>query len=164
MNRIFIIISVALLATNCLAGQTPSKHVYKEKQLLPNDLFDNTMDCGLNLDKLESYIKEDRSSDKGESFCNDVKLFAGNKKKMLEISEAIKAIKAAKMQMKMLNDLQSKYTKQFIKAGLTPEQIDRIPSIDNFKCTPKETKKSRHPSLLDVGKGLKKGITGMTAK
>jgi hypothetical protein len=138
MNRIFMIISVTLLATNCLAGQTPSEHIYKGKQPLPNDLFDNTMDCGLNLDRLERCIREDRSSDKGESFCNDVKLFAGNKKKMLEKSKAIKKQPAQKELnmafMEELNTIQSKYTKQFIDAGLTAKQIDRIPPINNFKC------------------------------
>jgi hypothetical protein len=57
---------------------------------------------------------------------------------MIEMSETIKkqpAKRALNMEiMKQINTIQSKYTKQFIDAGLTPEQIGRIPPIKNFQC------------------------------
>lgn len=136
--------STLVAASACLADPSVSEHhVYKGTVPIPNEIFDPTMDCGLNLDEVEKCIKNDRSSGQGESFCNDVKLYAGNSQKLKEANEAIKKNPAMKdMQMhviRTISDLQAKYTHQFMDAGLKPEQIGKIPPLKrgddaNFKC------------------------------
>lgn len=145
MKRLTQSLIVALLvAPICLAdsGQ-PEKHMYKGTIPLPNGLFDSTMDCGLNLDEVEKCVAKDRSNGQGESFCNDVKLYAGNKQKLIESNKAIKDNPATKdMHMPIIravSELQTKYTHQFMDAGLKPEQIGKIPALkrgeeENFKC------------------------------
>jgi hypothetical protein len=117
--------------------------MYKGTVPLSHELFDSTVDCGLNLDKVEECVKNDRSSGQGESFCNDVKLYAGNKQKLMDANNAIKDKPATKdMQMpiiRMVSELQTKYTHQFMDAGLQAEQIGKIPALKrgeekNFKC------------------------------
>jgi hypothetical protein len=131
VTKIFVL-NLMLIPT-CLA-----EHMYKGTTQLHDDLFDKNMDCGLNLQKIEECVKEDRSAGKGESFCNDVKLFAGNKQKMIEADAAMKKDpKMQGMQMAMikgLNEIQKKFAHQFIDAGLKPEEIGHIPPIKNFQC------------------------------
>jgi hypothetical protein len=96
------------------------------------------MDCGLDIAKVQECVKADRSAGKGESFCNDVLLYAGNKEKMIQADSAMAKNPATKeMQIQLikgLNDIQRKFVHQFIDAGLQPEQIGQIPPIKNFKC------------------------------
>jgi len=151
MKLILAIISMALLTTDSLAlknpfsrshsksavtapAQPPSGHIYKGAKV-SDDLFDSKMDCGLDLGKLEECIKKERggSSGKGESFCNDVKLFAGNKEKLADPKMPMPFIEG-------LKDLQDKYARQFLDAGLHIDQIAAIPSISNFQCKKINTK------------------------
>jgi len=143
MKRLSMSLVAALLVAPVLADNHPEKHMYKGTVPLPNKLFDSTMDCGLNLDELEKCVAEDRKSGQGESFCNDVKLYAGNKQKLIEANNAIKASPATKsMQMNIIHavsELQTKYTHQFMDAGLKPEQVEKIPALkrgeeQKFKC------------------------------
>jgi hypothetical protein len=143
MKRVYLAMVTALLMTPASLAETEScnahtKHCYKEKVALKDELFDPTMDCGLNLAKLEDCIKADRSAGQGESFCNDVKLYAGNKKKLMEINASIKSnpasLPAQKKVIEMLSEVQRNYTHQFVEAGLQPEQIGMIPPINNFTC------------------------------
>lgn len=131
-------ISSLMFVSACLA-----EHLYKGKVSLSDELFDSTMDCGLNLDEVEKCVVKDRSSGQGESFCNDVKLYAGNKQKLMDANQAIKDKPATKdMHMPIIravSDVQRKYTHQFMDVGLTPEQIGKIPALKrgedkNFKC------------------------------
>lgn len=142
MKYLRMAVIVALLAVPaCLAE--PEEHMYKGTVPLSSELFDAAMDCGLNLDEVEKCVVKDRSSGQGESFCNDVKLYAGNKQKLIDANEAIKKNPAAKdMQMpiiRAISELQTKYTHQFMDAGLQAEQIGKIPALKrggeaNFKC------------------------------
>ena len=145
MKNLKISFIMALLAASfCLADSSHlKKYVYKGTVPVPNELFDSTVDCGLNLDELEKCVAKDRSSGQGESFCNDVKLYAGNKQKLIDANKTIKDNPATKtMQMfviEAVSDIQKKYTHQFMDVGLTPEQIGKIPALKrgeekNFKC------------------------------
>lgn len=147
MNKVMISSAISLLLIpTCFA-----EHIYKGKIELKDELFDHTMDCGLNIEKIEECVKSDRTKGKGESFCNDVLLYAGNKKKLIDASESIAKttineggkyneeqkkmmIQSQKMTMNLLNELQIKYAHQFLDAGLKPEEIGHIPPINNFKC------------------------------
>ena len=136
---------MALLAIPaCLAAHgQPDKHMYKGTIPVPNELFDSTVDCGLNLDEIEKCVAKDRSSGQGDSFCNDVKLYAGNKQKLIDANQSIKDNPTTKtMQMfviRAVSDIQKNYTHRFMDAGLAPEQIGKIPALKrgeeaNFKC------------------------------
>jgi hypothetical protein len=137
-------VMVLSLVSACLAESGHlQKHMYKGTVPISNELFDSTVHCGLNLDEIEKCVAQDRSSGQGDSFCNDVKLYAGNKQKLIDANQSIKDNPATKtMQMfviRTVSDIQKKYTHQFMDAGLAPEQIGKIPALKrgeekNFKC------------------------------
>ena len=97
MKRLYMVLISALFVSPVCCSEA---HFYKGTIPIPNVIFDSTMDCGLNLDAVEKCVKDDRSKGQGSSFCNDVKLYAGNKQKLIEANDAIRKNPASKdMQM-----------------------------------------------------------------
>jgi hypothetical protein len=140
MKRICLALTLALLTTPVCFAEGP------QAAPAPQEIFDETMDCGLNLEKLEECVKEQRQKGQGDSFCNKVKLYAGNKQKITEAFEVLadkskdKNTKEMNRTMKSeLEKVQAKYAKEFVDAGLKPAQIDKIPPLmrgkpESFKC------------------------------
>lgn len=124
--------------------------VYKGK-IIGAGIINHSKVCGLDLAAVESCIKKERGgAGQGDSLCNDIKLFAGNKQKITEW-EAKQSAKPSDMMSKMLTEVrstQAEYTDALKKIGLDQQEIDNIPPLSrnddhNFQCPDKVSNSQR---------------------
>ncbi|MBM3467896.1 MAG: hypothetical protein FJX71_00500 [Alphaproteobacteria bacterium] len=135
MKHLSIMAAVAVLG---ISASFAESHTYKGQEV-PEGVLDSSSSCGINIEKLEECVKN-RAKGEGEGFCNDVKLYAGNKDKIGEIMSKKASIDPkAKIDMKNPNNpallamqleglkgQQSKLANEFVSAGLQPEQLGNI--------------------------------------
>ncbi|MBM3633401.1 MAG: hypothetical protein FJX03_06855 [Alphaproteobacteria bacterium] len=124
--------------------------VYKGK-IIGEGIINHSKTCGLDLREVDSCIKKERGgAGQGDSLCNDIKLFAGNKQKIAEW-EGTQRTKPSDIMSKMLVEVratQAEYTDAFKKIGLDQQEIDNIPALSrsddhNFQCADKVSNSQR---------------------
>ena len=124
--------------------------VYKGR-IIGVGIINHSKVCGLDLTVVEACIKKERGgAGQGDSLCNDIKLFAGNKQKIAEW-EAKQSVKPSDMMSKMLSEVrstQAEYSEALKKIGLDQQEIDQIPALSrnddhNFQCADKAPNSQR---------------------
>ncbi|MBX9805606.1 MAG: hypothetical protein K2Y18_07640 [Alphaproteobacteria bacterium] len=128
------------LFIQCPAVDSKGNHYLGTK--IREGVIDPKSSCGLNLAKLQECIEHDRGQEgQGESFCNDIKLYAGNKYKLLELKD----LPEGKFKQQMLagvletqKDLEWRFVKK--EELLTEDKlknIDPLGDMEKFTCSGK---------------------------